>query len=289
MEEEGQITTELSNLSETDAETECLRRANLQSLTHIGKLQAQIGLMRQKLAANGKELETARRKVKGELAVGRNIGLEQMSQGVLSDILEFICLLEEENRGLRELSSIPMEIEKLKAEVSQRKQSRLQSPEHTSGTQSLVGLITSEVAQLRAEVSDFRQRLTEETVARAQLQSITVPTLQSSKAALEREVAALHSELRALREKEQESLVSFQSVCKAQFRKEAPALATGRRQYRSSVAVPFAGSCSAMKEKKTSVYAPTYLRTPRARKRPKAKSVLFAESPPDSEAEHGGN
>lgn len=288
MEDEGLVTTELSHLSETDAETECLRRANLQSLTRIGKLQAQIGQMRQKLAANGKDLEAARRRVKGELAVGRNIGLEQMSQGVLSDILEFICLLEEENRGLRELSTIPMEIEKLKAEVGQRKQSRLQSPEHTSGTQSLVGLITSEVAQLRAEVSDFRQRLTEETVARAQLQSITVPTLQSSKAALEREVAALHSELRALREKEQESLVSFQSVCKAQFRKEAP-LATGRRQYRTSVAVPFAGSSSANKEKKTSVYAPTFLRTPRARKRPKAKSVLFAESPPDSEAEPGGN
>jgi len=285
MEDEGQVSSELSQLSELDAEAESLRRAHLQSLTRITKLQTQIAQMRHKLAATGKDLETARRKVKGEIAVGRNLGPEQMSQGALGEILGFIGLLEEENRDLRELSTIPVEIEKLKTEVSQRKQSHLQSPEQTSGTQSLVGLITSEVAQLRAEVADFRQRLTEETVARAQLQSITVPTLQSSKAVLEREVAALNSELRTLREKEQESLVSFQSGCKAQFRKEAP-LATGRRQYRTSVNVPFTGSSSATKDKKTSVYAPTFLRTPRVRKPPKAKSVLFAESPPDSEAEH---
>lgn len=276
--------SEYASLSEFDAEAESLRRANLQSLSRITHLQAQITHMRQKLSSKGKDLEAARRKARGELAVGRSLGPSQMSQGALSDILGFIGLLEEENRDLRELSSIPIEIEKLKTEVSQRKQSRLQSPEQTTGTQSFVGMISSEVAQLRAEVADFRQKLTEEIVERAELQSITVPSLESSKAALEQEVAVLTSELKTLKEKEQESLVSFQSGCKGRFRKEAP-LATGRRQYRSSINVQLPSHFNSDKGKKSSMYAPSFLRTPKAHRPPKAKSALFPDSPPHTEAE----
>ena len=305
MDSDNSVGEDLTSLSELDHEAELLRKANVNSLMKIAQLQAQIAQLRTKLAVKGKDIDAARRRVKSELSVGRRLGAGHMSQGALQDIISFIALLEEENRDLRELSTIPVEIEKLKAEVlqmNQRKQScdhRFRdylSPENTSGTQSLMGQISSEVAQLRGEIAEFKRKLTEESVARAHLQDIVVPSLEVSKAELEREIAHLRSELMTVKEKDEESLVSFKPNCKEQFSKEDPTpriLATvspsGRTRMRGSMSVRMSSLLPGSKSRKSelSVYSPTFLRRPKSHKLPKSKTQQMMEDEPPDELDRG--
>lgn len=270
---------EYTSLSELDHEAEQLRKANMQSLFKINQLQAQISQLRSKLASQGKDLEAARRKVKSNLTRHPHL-----SQTGLREIVTFIDLLEEENRDLRELSAIPVEIEKLKGEVAQmnqRKQScdlRFRdylSPETTSGTQSLMGQISSEVAQLRSEVADFKRKLTEEAVARTHLQEEIVPSLKASKAALEKEIEHLKSELKVVKEKSEESVVSFRPASHGRNQLTSPRAVSSRAS--ASVRVPVTTTSKARRSDLT-LYSPTFLRTTKTKKPVKAKTqVLFVE------------
>lgn len=275
---------DFTSLSELDREAEQLRQANMHSLHKISQLQAKISQLRSKLAIKGKDLEAARRKVKTDLA--RRF---QLTQATLQGIVTFIELLEEENRDLRELATIPVEIEKMKGEVvqmNQRKQScdlRFRdylSPETTSGTQSLMEQISSEVAQLRGEVADFKHKLTEESASRTHLQNVIVPSLEASKAALQTEIAHLRSELKTVREKSEESVVSFRPNSMGRCQLTSPRAAVSRAT--ASVRIPATMSASKPRKSDQTLYSPTFLRTHKVKKPLKSKTQpLFSEGEAD--------
>jgi len=275
---------DFTSLSELDREAEQLRQANMHSLHKISQLQAKISQLRSKLAIKGKDLEAVRRKVKADLA-----RRAQLTQATLQGIVTFIELLEEENRDLRELATIPVEIEKMKGEVvqmNQRKQScdlRFRdylSPETTSGTQSLMGQISSEVAQLRSEVSDFKRKLTEETQSRTHLQDVIVPSLETSKAALQSEIAHLRCELKAIKEKSEESVVSFRPNSQGRGQMTSPRAAVSRAS--ASVRIPATMSVTKPRKSDLTLYSPTFLRTPKVKRPIKTKTQpLFSEAEAD--------
>ena len=91
--------------------------SSLMQILRISQLQACISQARAKLTQLSRDTETARRRVKAQSLLHRNAGCAAYTQAEVSELMTLIVLLEEENCQLRALSAIPVEIEKLKAEL----------------------------------------------------------------------------------------------------------------------------------------------------------------------------
>lgn len=94
--------------------------SSLMHILRISQLQTCISQARTKLAQLSRDTETVRRRVKAQSQMHRNVGNAAYTQAEVSELMTLIVLLEEENSQLRALSAIPVEIEKLKAELQDK-------------------------------------------------------------------------------------------------------------------------------------------------------------------------
>ena len=268
-----------------------LREASLNSLLKITTLQKQIAQIRLNLGKKEKKIDTFRRKAKEELIVGKRLGPAHMSTNAVSDIVSFITLLEEQNRDLRALSFIPIEIDKLKSELSQanlRKKSFDAAyqclPDTCAGEVSL----PAEVDSLRLEVTALQKRLDEETAARTHLLQTVVPRLEQEKQDLEREISKLRSELSLSKAKVDISLFSFQDndhfnraedSPKRCVTSASPASKKEQTSPRSAKGSPRPLSKLKGPVLKARGYSPTFKRVLKAKRFPKAKSQRTTPEP----------
>ena len=273
------------SLSDSDQHSEYARQANVRSLLKITSLQDKISGIRASLSRKEKKLEGYRRRAKEELTVAKRLGPAHMSANAVSDIVSFISLLEEQNSDLRALSSIPVEIDRLRAELNRtnRPLEMRSCPSADSSGHLSMSNLPSEVSQMRQEIADMQARLTQETAARTHLETAVVPSLEQAKCELEREIAKLRSEM--TKGKTDISLVSFQDNEPFSKAEDAPIRSLTPASPASLLkdTMPATSRAASGKPPKFSSsrgYSPTFLRALKAKKPPKVKSQRCTPEPP---------
>jgi hypothetical protein len=96
-----------------------LSQANLLAVLKISQLQATIVQAKTKLIQLSRDTDTARKRVQAQAASKRGSGssTHRYTQAEVEEVLRLVVLLEEENSQLRAISTLPVEIEKLKIEL----------------------------------------------------------------------------------------------------------------------------------------------------------------------------
>lgn len=272
------------SLSDFDQHSESARQANVRSLLKITSLQDKISGIRTSLSRKEKKLEGFRRRAREELTVAKRLGPSHMSGNAVSDIVSFIALLEEQNSDLRALSSIPVEIDRLRAEFNRTNRQPFEMRSCPSADSSGLSMsnLPSELSQMRQEIADMQSRLTQEAAAKTHLETAVVPGLEQAKCELEREVAKLRSEM--AKGKTDISLVSFQDNEPFSKAEEAPTRsltpASPATLLRNMPATTRAAHGKPPKLSASRGYSPTFLRALKAKKPPKVKSQRCTPEPP---------
>lgn len=261
----------------SDLENESLRQTHIRTLLKITTLQGHLGQIKLNLQKREKDVEYFRRRTKNELSAVTKEGANYISTSGAKEIVTFIELLEEQNRDLRALSSIPIEIDKLKAEIT-----GLEVPKRSfdSCGRSFPGSETStgkrlnlsswpeEAMSVKQDLVEMQAKWRAECEARQHLENVVVPGLERTRVQLEQEIQRLRNEL-------------FPSSCKVEvsFQDNEPFTKPEERLFvRSltpavlSVAVKSSSRLTPRSVAKSKGYTPTFLRQTKARKHPKAKT-----------------
>lgn len=287
MEYEDSVDEDAVYLSDYDQHSESAHQANVRSLLKITSLQDKISDIRASLSRKEKKLEGHRRKVREELTVAKRLGPSHMSPNAVTEIVTFVSLLEEQIRDLRALSTIPVEIDRLRTDLNRT--NRQQSLEmrscpsaNSSGHLSMISNLPSEVSHMRQEITEMQAKLTHEIAARTHLETSVIPNLELSKRELEREIAKLRSEIS--KGKTDISLVSFQDNEPFSKAEELPARsltpASPATLLRTTGPMTTRAVGKPPKFSSTRGYSPTFLRPVKAKKPLKTKSQYCTPEPP---------
>ena len=135
------------------SEANLLQQTHLHHILRVTQLQAFVSEAKAKLTRISKETESARRRVKTQTTQHRNTGVQTYTQQEVTELMTLIVHLEDENSQLRAISAIPVEIERLKADLQD-----ISSPGGKDSSSSLRELQTLNVS-LRVDLEETQARL----------------------------------------------------------------------------------------------------------------------------------